>query len=54
MPSVSGSLLAHQISQSALKMGTFSTTSKKKIGQNPSTRASVDTQPPPGGLKRRI
>jgi hypothetical protein len=32
----SGSLLAHQTSQSAPMTGIFSTTSKKKMGQNPS------------------
>jgi hypothetical protein len=34
-------LLAHQIRPSALKTGIFSTTRRKKIGQNPSTRISV-------------
>ncbi len=33
--------LAHQTSQSAPKTGIFSTTSRKKIGQKPSTRISV-------------
>lgn len=37
MPSSCGALLAHQTSQSAPKTGIFSTTSRKKIGQNPST-----------------
>jgi hypothetical protein len=32
----SGSLLAHQTSQRAPKTGIFRTTSKKKMGQNPS------------------
>jgi hypothetical protein len=30
-------LLAHQTSQSAAKTGSFRTTSRKKIGQNPVT-----------------
>jgi hypothetical protein len=31
-----GALLAHQTSHSAAKTGIFNTTSRKKIGQNPS------------------
>jgi hypothetical protein len=34
-----GERLAHQISQRAPKTGIFSTTSRKKIGRNPSTRS---------------
>ncbi len=52
--SVSGDLLAHQTSQSDPSTGIFSTTRRKKIGQNPSTRPSVDTQLPPMGLKYAI
>ena len=37
----SGSRLAHQTSQSAPKTGIFSTTSRKKIGRNPSIGESV-------------
>ena len=36
-------LLAHQTSQIAPKTGIFSTTSRKKIGQNPSSRLSVES-----------
>jgi hypothetical protein len=35
----SGSRLAHQTSQSAPKTGIFRTTSRKKMGQNPSIRS---------------
>jgi hypothetical protein len=37
VPSACGERLAHQTSQSAPKTGIFSTTKRKKIGQNPST-----------------
>jgi hypothetical protein len=38
----SGALLAHQMSQIAPKTGIFSTTNKKKMGQNSSTALSVE------------
>src|SRR5262245_13623101 len=48
--SASGARLAHQTSQRAPKTGIFSTTSRKKIGQNPST---CPVYPPPTGRKAR-